>query len=272
MSAAETDPLGCVSPNACNGAGACVAPAGAACTANGQCLSNVCFTGVTAFDGASTAGFTLNGEAAFDAAAGVLKLTSGANNQAGSAFFSTPTPGVDFDLSFEFRITPLNGRADGLMFVLQTDSANAVGGFGASMGSFGLHGFGVEVDDFDNMAGSGCGDSGGNGNHAGIDKLAPLGCGITPFATSADLFSSFGDMADGTFRAMRVHVAGGAASVSLGPTVANQAPVPNLQNVALVGYSSGVPYFFGFTAGTGGLAAQHAIRNVVLTLPTGVCR
>jgi hypothetical protein len=74
-----------------------------------------------------------------------------------------------------------------------------------------------------------------------------------------------GDIGDGQWRTVQIHFQNGAASVTI-----RGIAVPNLQSVSLPGFSVS-PYYFGFSAATGGLAAQQQIRNVTITFPTKRC-
>jgi len=145
------------------------------------------------------------------------------------------------------------------------------------MGGLGLTGYGVELDIFNNGP---C--DGGNGNHAGIDVLSACGtnAGVpTPVATSANLFDStlpnngVGVLSDGTWRTATVQLSSGQLSVSITDSTGTPVAVGNLQNVSLPGFTSGTPYYFGFSAGTGsdGMASRAEIRNVSLTFPTAHC-
>jgi hypothetical protein len=129
----------------------------------------------------------------------------------------------------------------------------------------------MELDLFDN----GLCDP-GNGNHAGIDQLGACGtnAGVpSPVATSNNLSSAVGNIADGTWRTVTIQFASGQMSVSITDGSGNPVAIGNLQGVALPSFTSGTPYYFGFSAGTGddGLASRADIRNVSITFPTSRC-
>jgi len=95
-------------------------------------------------DFSSTAGLTLNGNAA--RVGNVLRVTPATFNQAGSAFSTTPislAADVSFSTAFQFRFSQAGGAcqencgADGLTFVVQTNSSN-VGGLGGGIGYQGI--------------------------------------------------------------------------------------------------------------------------------------
>jgi hypothetical protein len=162
------------------------------------------------------------------------------------------------------------------MFFLQTDGSNAVGKAFGGFGALGLDGYGVELDVFD----SGPCDP-GNGNHAGIDLLS--GCGTNsgvpaPIVTSGDLFTggttgNIGDIGDGATRTATMMFVSGQMSVTITDSSANPIPVPNLQGVALPGFTAGTPYYFGFSGGSGsnGQASRIEIQNVSISFPSTRC-
>jgi hypothetical protein len=79
----------------------------------------------------------LNGGAAISG--NLLALTTGANNQARSAFGSSQLVINGFTTTFTYLMTGSQGNtADGAAFVIQTQSATAVGGGGGSLGYAGI--------------------------------------------------------------------------------------------------------------------------------------
>ena len=73
-----------------------------------------------------------------------------------------------FTVTFDFRLSSTgNGRADGIVFVMETGGATSFGSGYGGFGVLGLSGYAVELDIFDSST---C--DGGNGNHAGVDTLA----------------------------------------------------------------------------------------------------
>jgi hypothetical protein len=272
----------CTDAAQCGLTGACMAGACA-----GPCSSALCGTSLSAFTGTQTPKWTFNGNAAYDSGANTAVLVDGTvtSGQAGTVVYNDAITADAFSLSFDFRITTSTpySRADGIAFFMQTSGATAIGtGFGG-FGVLGLTGYAVELDVFD----SGPCDP-GNGNHAGIDSLTscasgnPSNSGIPlPLATSGDLYTpvdagdnGVGDIGDGTWRTATVTLASGQLSVSItDPSTGNPVAVPNLQNVALSGFTSGTPYYLGFGAGSGsnGLAARQEIRNVSLTFGAAHC-
>jgi len=243
-----------------------------------SCASGISGTSLSAFTGTQTSGWDLNGNAYYDSSTNTAVLTDAtATVESGTGFYQDPIVADSFTLSFDFVFTTINGNADGMMFLLANGSATGVGSGYGGMGGLGLTGYGVELDIFNNGP---C--DGGNGNHAGIDVLSACGtnAGVpTPVATSANLFDStlpnngVGVLSDGTWRTATVQLSSGQLSVSITDSTGTPVAVGNLQNVSLPGFTSGTPYYFGFSAGTGsdGMASRAEIRNVSLTFPTAHC-
>jgi hypothetical protein len=102
-----------------------------------------------------TSALTLNGSAEVAETAGqrpVLRLTSGARDQAGSVWAKTKLrPTASFRTTFELAMTGGAGHGDGLAFVLQSDGRRVLGGLGGSIGYGGLsHSVAVELDTYAN--------------------------------------------------------------------------------------------------------------------------
>ena len=124
-------------------------------------------------DFSSTTGLSLQGAAS--KVGNVLRVsgTSGANGDAGSAWYTTQQPVTGgFSTTFHFQITQPQGindddgnnGGDGFAFVVQNSSGTALGGFGGGIGYDGMtNSLAVEFDTFRN---AGFGDP--NGNHISI--------------------------------------------------------------------------------------------------------
>jgi hypothetical protein len=279
-----TPASGCSNPNVTDGT-ACTSAApctfGATCSAGvcsgTACASGLCGAGLGAFTGAATPGWTYNGKAAYDGAANTVVLVDGLSAvESGSLVYNDPITVDAFTVAFDFKFTTTNGRADGIAFMLENDGKTALGGGYGGFGVLGLHGYGVELDIFD----SGPCDP-GNGNHAGVDLLSACGSNtgiLGPVATSNDLYdgtlpgNGVGDIADGTWRTATVQLAAGQMSVTI-TGASGPVAVGNLQGVALPGFVSGTPYYFGFAAGSGsnGDASRAEIRNVAITFGSSRC-
>jgi hypothetical protein len=241
------------------------------------CASGVCGKSISAF-ASDTAAWSFNGgdgsAPRWDSTSQTLVLTeAGSPQDAASVIYPNAIALDDFDLSFEIRFDISIGRSDGVGFVLERDGAGVVGAPAGGLGMQGLHGWGVELDIFNDGE---CGDA--DDNHAGVDSLASCGGGEpTPLATSANLDDSgqqgggIGDVADGGWRTVQVHAVSGKLTVEIINPGNNNFDQVVLSSVALTGLTLGAPYWFGFSAGTGTLASRQEIRNVNLAFPSNRC-
>ncbi len=245
------------------------------------CATGVCGTSLLAFNGTKTTGWNFEGDASYDAVANTVVLVDGSvtTGQAGTVVYEDLVPVTSLTVTFDFRFTSSNGRADGIAFMLETNGATALGASYGGFGVLGLTGYGVELDIFD----SGPCDP-GNGNHAGIDTLSSCTTngGIPlPLATSGDLFTAIGagdngvgDIGDGTWRTATLTLSNGQMSVSISdPTTMMMIAVPNLQNVALPGFTPGSSFYLGFGGGSGSnsQASKEEIRDVSIDFGAKQC-
>jgi hypothetical protein len=275
---------------ACAGGGCTSCAAAETGMANGTCAqvaagsacvgtAGTCGSQLSAFTGTQTATWMFNGNAAYDTTANTAVLVDGlSTGEAGTVIYKDAITASSFTVSYDFKFTTTSGRADGLVFMLETDTNTSVGLPYGGFGALGLDGYGVELDIFD----SGPCDP-GNGNHAGIDMLSACATngGIpSAIATSNDLFdgslpnNGVGDIGDGQWRTATLTFNAGSVSVAVtSPTTSSFVSVPNLQNVALPGYVAGTPYYLGFAGGNGsnGMASRAEIRNVTVSFSSVTC-
>lgn len=203
---------------------------------------------------------TLNGAAvqANNGSQDVLRLTPSLDFNAGSAFTTAPislAADASFSTAFTFQFSdPLDGGADGMVFVVQT-VANSVGTGGGGIGYFGIpNSVGVEFDTFNN--GLGLGDS--DANHVAIDTGGSL---ASPVAYQnldslgqmdlGGIFYSWVDY-DGTSDALEVRV-NNSPSRPGAPTISATLDLP-----AILGSTTA---FVGFTSGTGAASDNHDVLN-----------
>lgn len=106
------------------------------------CAGEVSATSSNYTDFASTAGLTLNGDAA--PVGNVLRLVPNADSKSGTAFLTAPISldsATGFSTAFEFKVTTDTGNpTDGFTFLLQNDAAgfSALGADGQGLGYVGL--------------------------------------------------------------------------------------------------------------------------------------
>jgi hypothetical protein len=222
------------------------------------CGSGVCGASITASMATQPADWSFNASAYWNATTLAGTLTDPTKAIAGTIVYKQPIATDSFEASFDFEISAdVTSAADGLAFMLETDGATAVGNTYAGLGVATLHGYGFELDTFNNMT---CGDT--SANHTGVDLLPSCNTGGAPTSlTTADAPFT---MRDGAFHNCTVKLGAGNATIALdGTAVIKDFPLP--------GFVAGAPYFYGFGGANGGGADTHAIKNVAITFPSPRC-
>ncbi|MGH1458698.1 MAG: L-type lectin-domain containing protein [Paracoccaceae bacterium] len=199
---------------------------------------------------------TLVGDAAVSGTS--LQMTSAANWQLSAAW--TDAVAIDasttFSAAFSFTIdTPSMGGADGLVFVVQNDTAGAaeVGDGGGGVGYQGINNsFAVEFDTWNNGSGDGHSD-----NHVGINLNGSSSSAVLadPGYTLQSATTYAWVEYDGTWLDVFVNNAG-------------FQPAAPLLSYALDMSSLGGSAFFGFTSSTGAANSIHTLNSFDLTLGT----
>lgn len=217
---------------------------------------NAYATTIVYSDFSSTAGLQLNGNAAAAIDSGsrnVLRVSPSTFSQSGSAF-STSVVNLDTDVSFSTKFSfnfnqPVNGGADGLVFVVQTVS-NTAGGGGGGIGYEGLpNSVGVEFDNWDNG-----GIDSNNDNHVGIDlngnvNSVAINTSLPVLLDSGtDLFSWIDYNGVTDMLEVRLNNIDFRPASSLLSYVVDLAAILGTPNA-----------YVGFTSGTGAAAANHDV-------------
>ena len=196
----------------------------------------------------SPAGWTFNGTAVYNASAPSAELTQPAvDDQAGSFLYAHALVVDGLDVVFQFRLGLDGGlRSDGMGFVLQTSGPTAVGLAGSGLGMAGLPGYGVEFDIYNNGI---CSDM--SDDHVEVDSLTLCNASQgTPTSLAATDLTGQIDIADTHWHTAEITLpAAGRISLSIDGTA-------YLTSVPLTGYVAGVPYYLGFSGGTGGLVGS----------------
>ncbi|MCM3568628.1 L-type lectin-domain containing protein [Neobacillus mesonae] len=224
-------------------------------------LRPICFT----FDDFSDpSDLTLNGSATTINSGGqtVLRLTGASTSQAGSAFTTETFPlSNGFSTFFSFQMTDPGGGddpsgdgpgADGIVFMVQSNSNTALGAAGGGIGYFEIpNSAGVEFDTFLNV-----GFADPNGNHVGVDTEGS----VNSIATSIALPDRLNN---GTVWFAWVDYSPVTNILEVRVSTTNVRPaVPTLTAVVdiplLLGSSEG---YIGFSAGTGALFENHDILS-----------
>ncbi|MBI4681222.1 MAG: PEP-CTERM sorting domain-containing protein [Nitrospirae bacterium] len=256
------------------------------------CVNNLHAVEYTDFSDLSA--FTLNGASStihnenpiFYNGQNILRLTNstGTGGISGSAFLTTPVvlePNDSFNTFFQFQITQSSGigdsdgiGGDGLMFVMQTESATALGTGGGYLGyghgqpsepSSILPSIGIEFDTFYNPSpqnGDPIFDS--NGNHAGIDingSLVSLASAqVSNRLNNGAIWNAWIDY-NGTSDLLEVRV----SEASIRPTDPLLTYTIDINSVL---GSSGI--YAGFTAGITSATNTHDIRTWTFNTSTTV--
>ncbi len=221
------------------------------------CTSGLCGTSIGSW--AAGAAWVLNGAATLGTdqfGAQTAILTPLTANVAGSIVYANPIVTDELTATFSFYIGGGTG-ADGMGFMIEADGSNALGTTGGCLGMCGLNGYGVELDTYNNAA---CGDA--DGNHVAVDLLS--GCTGLPNMLAANGGLPFVLSAGATHTAT-VQLTGGAMTVSIDGTT-------YLGGISLPSFAPGTPYFYGFSAGTGGETDfQEVSPQLSITFPTPRC-
>lgn len=215
-------------------------------------------TTITYNDFSSTAGLSINGNAA--QVGNVLRVTPATMSQAGSVFSTNPItlgPTASFSAAFQFRFsgaTVSDGKgvgADGLVFVVQTNSNN-VGTGGGGIGYLGVpNSVGIEFDTWNNGA-----VDGNSSNHVGID----VGGSINSIARAEVI----NDMNNGAIWSGWVDYNGASQLLEVRLSENGIRPGTAILSVTrdLVAELGSPNAFVGFTSGTGLAWANHDVLNL----------
>jgi hypothetical protein len=193
----------------------------------------------------SAAGLQLNGSTTWNQSAARLRLTSGAINQAGSAFYTTPVNVQTFTNDFSFQLS--NAVADGFTFAIQSAGPTALGAAGGSLGYDTAMGPSVAVK-FDLYSNSG----------EGSNSTGEYSAGAKPTNPAIDMTSSGVNLHSGDVMNAHMTYDGTTLAMTLtdpatGKSFSASWPV-NIP--ALLGAPAA---YVGFTAGTGGSSATQEI-------------
>ena len=194
--------------------------------------------------GFTSTGLQLNGSAKLYGTR--LRLTDGGQNEASSAFYSTPVNVQSFTTSFSFQMT--SATADGMTFVIKNSAAATVGAIGGDLGYGGIGNSVAVKFDIYNDAGEGTDSTGmyTNGTGPTVPAVNMTGSGVT--LLSGDVMNvqlSY----NGTTLTLTITDATTLASFTTGWAV--NIPTTIGANTALVG----------FTGGTGGLTAIQDVLS-----------
>ncbi len=194
-------------------------------------------------------GFTTNGTAAL--LGDTLRLTSGANNQAGSAFFGGKRAVSEgFSVSFSYQATGGNGTtmADGFTFTLQNDfrGTTALGATGGALGYSGITPSAAVA--FNLYTGGG----------------SPIGTGLRTNGGGAGYTASDVNFASGEF--VDITITYDPVALTLTGTITDrdnpETPYTNVfTGVDLASIFANESAYLGFTGATGGVHSTQLLEN-----------
>ena len=198
-----------------------------------------------------TSGLALNGNAIVTS--GALRLAANSGNQAGSAFLTEPVaigPNTSISTRFVFRIHGTANGADGLTFMIQGNSASALGAAGGGLGYDGIgQSVAVEVDNYQ-------GGTDPNANHLAILSNGDVTSHLSTWTPAWDLENAQSHTIwveyDGPANQLRIYAAQGIVTQRpANPVMAMAVDLP-----ALVGTRA----WIGFSGATGGQFNNHDIQ------------
>ena len=208
--------------------------------------------------------FQLNGAAVFEDLGGgacALQLTPSTTLTRGSAFSKTPvTLGDDgaFAVAFSFTVDQhANLGSDGMAFVLQGDSATALGGLGGNIGYAGIEP--IAAVEFDTHMNGAAPEEDPDGNHVGIN--------LTGDRRSVATYAPTFDLKSGERRYAWVDYDGVALEVRVAEEEVRPGAASLRFEVDLVGVLGANEAYVGFTAATGGDASRHRVHSAVFSTP-----
>src|SRR6202030_4514670 len=179
---------------------------------------------------------TFNGSAGLSN--GLLQLTNGGSNEAGSAWFNSTVNITQFTNDFAFQL--VNPNADGITFTIQNAGLAALGGMGGNLGYAGIaNSVAVKFDLYNNSG-------------EGINSTGLYQNGALPMTPASDLTSSGINLHSGD--KLAVHMTYNGATLAMTITDGATGAVYNTSwpiNIPQV-IGSNTAYL-GFTSGTGGV-------------------
>ncbi len=193
----------------------------------------------------SESSLSMNGSASLSGTA--IQLTShGSENQAGSAFYTTPVNIQAFTTNFNFQLT--NPAADGFTFTIQNVGPGALGGRGGSLGYEHIgNSVAIKFDLYQNT-----GDPSNNSTGVFIDGVGPFG-GIDLTGSGINLHS--GDAMDG-------HITYNGTTLTLTITdLVTMATWSHPFTIDIPGTMGGSTAYVGFTGATGAGTSTQQILN-----------
>jgi len=202
---------------------------------------------------ASVAGLTLNGSAV-NSDDSRLQLTTGAPNQSGSFFWSTPVNIQSFVTDFQFQLSGSPPLADGITFTIQAYAPTALGPLGGGLGygpdrpssARGIpNSMAIKFDIYNNAG-------------EGTDSTGLYLNGASPTTPAIDLSNSGISLSSGDVISAHLTYDGATLNLTLNDVVAAKTYTTSfpIDLPETIGASAA---YVGFTGGTGGLTSSQKI-------------
>jgi hypothetical protein len=191
--------------------------------------------------GFTSAGLALNGGATVNNSA--LQITDGNRFEARSAYFATEVPVTRFTTDFTVQI--INPVADGMTFVVQSNSAKALGQGGGGLGYAGIpHSIAFKLDLHNNSG-------------EGTDSTGMYVNGASPTTPAIDLAPAGIDLHSGHIFAVHIAYANAVTSGTITDTVTGASATGTFPGdiSQIVGSNA----FVGFAGGTGNGSANQNV-------------
>jgi sugar lactone lactonase YvrE len=191
--------------------------------------------------GFTSAGLALNGGATVNNSA--LQITDGNRFEARSAYFATEVPVTRFTTDFTVQI--INPVADGMTFVVQSNSAKALGQGGGGLGYAGIpHSIAFKLDLHNNSG-------------EGTDSTGMYVNGASPTTPAIDLAPAGIDLHSGHIFAVHIAYANAVTSGTITDTVTGASATGTFPGdiSQIVGSNA----FVGFAGGTGNGSAKQNV-------------
>ncbi len=196
-------------------------------------------------------GFSLaQGPVQFNGSTGLddfrLQLTNGGQEEAGSAFYTTPVDIQAFTTDFTFQLS--NPGGDGITFTIQNDGPIALGGRGGQLGYGGIgKSLAIKFDIFNNQG-------------EGVNSSGLYTDGADPTIPAIDLTPSGVNLHSGDSMDVHLTYDGATLTITLRDevTLASWSDCWAINIPAVVG---GATAYVGFTGGSGGATASQKIMS-----------
>ena len=172
--------------------------------------------------------------------AGSFVLTDDINQQAGNFYLNTPVQFktqngnvVPFNVRFTMRMTPSVTRADGITFIIQSESSSA-GGTGGGIGYLGItQSIGVAFDTFNN---------GSMDNNQNNNIEFDINGNVTSSISQVNLNSNVMDLADGQIKYVWIDYSGGDNLGILSVYISNSSSKPASPSLMIQSQSLESPF------------------------------